>query len=90
MIEITFCATSEKLCPRRVQDLRRAAQFVGAELGEKPLDRGAAFRRAQIAAGGLAVLRADGRACGSLSSKAVRSSASRALRISIRKRCFGE
>ncbi len=41
----------------RMQDLRRSAQLIGAELGEEPLDGGASFRRAQIAPGRLAPVR---------------------------------
>ena len=70
------------------QHLRRAAQFVGAELGEEPLDRGAPFRRAEIAARGLAVFERIV-SVWLVSSKAVRSSARRSFRISIRKRCLG-
>ena len=73
----------------RVQHLRRAAQLVGAICGEEALDRGPAFRGAQIAARGLAVLVADGQRVARLVER-VRSVASRSFRISIRKRIFGK
>ena len=57
MIETTFLATSEKLWPGACKHLRRPAQLVGAEFGEESLDRGAALRRAQVAARGLAAFR---------------------------------
>ena len=55
-----------KAVARRVQHLRRAAQFVGAEFREERLDRGAPLRRPQVAARGLAIFASGSSACGSL------------------------
>jgi hypothetical protein len=42
-----------------VQHFRRPAQFIGAELGKKPIDRGAPFRRTQITSRCLLAFGAD-------------------------------
>ena len=89
MIETTCLRHVGKAVARRMKNPRRPAQLVGAVFGEKILDGGAALGCAQIAARRLAVLIADGQHMMS-SSNDVRSAASRALRISSRKRIFGK
>ena len=60
MIETTFCATSEKLWPAACSTFGGPRSSSAQNSAKNRLDRGAAFRRAKVAAGGLAVLRADG------------------------------
>ena len=89
MIETTFFATSEKLWSAACSTFGGPRSSSAQMLLEEALDRGAALGRAQVAARGLAVLGADGQHVALPRRTRVRSSASRAFRISIRKRCLG-
>ena len=90
MIDTTFLRDVRKTVARRVQDPGRSAQFVGTVAGEEPLDRGAALRRAQVAARRLAAVGVDRQNVGRFVESGAQTCASRSFFISIRKRVFGQ